>query len=55
MGDLLTERYANEIKGTLTCFDRLVFFGSFQEIAYSDVSGRIKTVYGYADDSSYYN
>lgn len=35
MGDLLTERYANEIKGTLTCFDRLVFFGSFQEIAYS--------------------
>ena len=35
MGDLLTERYANEIKGILTCFDRLVFFGSFQEIAYS--------------------
>ena len=34
MADCLTERYSDQIKGVLHCFDRIVVFGSFNEIRY---------------------
>ena len=34
MAEAFATRHADQIKGTLTCFDRLVFFGSFREIQY---------------------
>jgi hypothetical protein len=34
MAECLTKRYADQIKGVLHCFDRLVFHGSFREIEY---------------------
>ena len=34
MADCLTERYSDQIKGVLHCFDRIVVFGSFNEIQY---------------------
>ena len=32
MADCLTQRYSDQIKGVLNCFDRIVVFGSFLEI-----------------------
>ena len=34
MADCLTQRYSDQIKGVLNCFDRIVVFGSFREIQY---------------------
>ena len=34
MADCLTERYSDQIKGVLHCFDRIVLFGTFNEIRY---------------------
>ena len=31
---LLTERFANDIKGTIECFDRIVLFGTYGSVAY---------------------
>ena len=34
MSELLTDRFAGDIKGVISCFDRLVNFGSFEKICY---------------------
>ena len=34
MAECLTERYSEQIKGVLHSFDRIVVFGSFDEIKY---------------------
>jgi len=34
MSELLTQRYAKDIKGVLHCFDRLVLFGTFTSIGH---------------------
>lgn len=40
MAELLTERLENEIAGVLSCFDRLVFFGTYKEIGYPDAMSK---------------
>lgn len=34
MSELLTDRFGGDIKGVISCFDRLVLFGSFEKICY---------------------
>ncbi len=34
--ELLTERFEEDINGILSCFDRLVLFGTFHPIGYPD-------------------
>ena len=36
MAELLTERYADKIRGTLSCFDRVVITGTIPQIGYAD-------------------
>ena len=38
---LLTERYANKIHGTISCFDRVVIGGSWPDIRYGDALRRL--------------
>ena len=35
----LHERYEKNIQGQLSCFDRIILFGTFDNIAYPDVMG----------------
>ena len=36
MNATLLETHANEIKGTISCYDRLLLFGTFRDICHPD-------------------
>jgi hypothetical protein len=35
MDELLSERYSNELEGTVSCFDRIIITGSLQPFCYA--------------------